>query len=102
MAFSQSKKTKPIQTQTKPVLSAVEWANSNPVLSAVEWTNLCFIFLMLSIFWLILYMVYCLISPDRPWRLFLVLKWVFFRAVFLVLVGRFLLQICITFVFRKS
>ncbi len=83
-------KTNPIQTQTKLVLSAVEWA------------NLCFIFLVLSNFWLIQHMVYCLISPDRPWRLFLLLKWVFFRAVFLVLAGRFLPRFCITFVFRKS
>jgi len=62
----------------------------------------CFSFLVLSNFWLTLYIVYCLIPPYRPWRLSLVLKWVFFKAGFLVLVRRFLTQICITFGFRNS
>jgi len=62
----------------------------------------CFCFLVLSNCWLTLYIVYCLISPDRPWRLSLVLKWVFLKAGFLVLVRRFLPQICITFGFRNS
>jgi len=64
--------------------------------------NLCFSFLVLSNFWLTLYIVYCLLSPDRPWWLSGVLRWVFFKAGFLVLVRWFMPQISITFVFRKS
>jgi hypothetical protein len=40
----------------------------------------CFSFLVLSNFWLSLYIVYCLISPDRLLRLSLVLKWVLFKS----------------------
>jgi len=79
--------------ENPPFGGSKSWAYSQPR---------CFSFLVLRNFWLILYIVYCLISPDRPWRLSLVLRWVFFKAGFLVLVRRFLTQICITFVFHKS
>jgi len=62
----------------------------------------CFSFLVLSNFWITLYIVYCPLSPDRPWRLSLVLKWVFLKAGFLVLARRFLPHIYITFGFRNS
>ena len=135
MTFSHPNKTNPIQTQTKPILEAMnvtfyaagyyeikptfaannpkgrvhhylEFCGEKPPFGGSEsWAYTqphCFSFLVLSNCWLTLYIVYCLIPPDRPWRLSLVLKWVFFKAGFLVLVTRFLLQICITFVFRNS
>ena len=79
--------------ENPPFGGSKSWAYTQPY---------CFIFLVLSNFWLTLYIVYCLISLDRPWRLSLVLRWVFFKAGFLVLVRRFLPHICITFVLHKS
>jgi hypothetical protein len=79
--------------ENPPFGGSKSWANTQPR---------CFSFLVLSNCWLTLYIVYCLISPDRPCRLSLVLKWVFLKAGFLVLARRFLPQICITFAFRNS
>ena len=112
----------PIQTQSNPILSAVGGLQmSVSIYSTKDYerndifavpenkaktnpnkANLCFSFLVLSNFWLTLYIVYCLLSPDRPWWLSGALRWVFFKAGFLVLVRWFMSQISITFVFRKS